>query len=141
MFFFLKPKQRLQSMDDLLTQSNYLSIYLSQPNIVECQNTKRDNENNISSSCNHQINPVNNFNFSKLFDCILAPSIVDYNKLLTRIDNILKHLTTLHNKQNDYIMNIKEELNTFREIMTNQINMHEETLEKRIEEIFARSCK
>ncbi|PKY37598.1 hypothetical protein RhiirA4_438784 [Rhizophagus irregularis] len=133
-------KQRPRTMDDLLSQSNFLSNYLSQPNIVELQNKERADKN-ICSSCNHQNKPVNDFNLSKLFDCVLAPSIVDYNKLLTRIDNILNHFTTLHNQHHDYIMNIKEELNNFRETMTNQINMHEKALEKRVEEIFARSCK
>ncbi|GBB99523.1 hypothetical protein RclHR1_03550003 [Rhizophagus clarus] len=133
-------KQRPKSLDELLAQSNSLSNYLSQPNIAECfqsPNKEQDDEN-ICSSCNHQIKPTNNF---KLFDGVLTPSIVDYNKLLTRIDNILIHFTTLHNQQNDNIMGIKEELNTFRETMTNQINLHEETLEKRIEEIFARSLE
>ncbi|PKK76651.1 hypothetical protein RhiirC2_844996 [Rhizophagus irregularis] len=133
-------KQRPRTMDDLLTQSNFLSNYLSQPNVVELQNKERVDKN-ICSSCNHQNKPVNDFNLSKLFDCVLAPSIVDYNKLLTRIDNILNHFTTLHNQHHDYIMNIKEELNTFRETMTNQINMHEKALEKRVEEILARSLE
>ncbi|RIA89332.1 hypothetical protein C1645_738722 [Glomus cerebriforme] len=131
--------QRPRVMTDLLAQSNLLSTYLSQSNIAECinlQNKKRDEEH----LCSNHTKPTNKYDLSTLFDCVLTPRTVDYNKLLTRIDNIVQHLSNLYNHQND-IMNVKEELNALRETISNQINMHEEASEKRIEEIFTRLCK
>jgi hypothetical protein len=102
---------------------------LSQPSIAEY--IRLQDERREEHYCNH-VKPVTKFNLPTLFDCVLAPRIVDYNKLLSKIDH-----------QNDCIMAVKDELNTFRATMSNKQtnNTHEEAMEKRIEEIITRSRK